>query len=76
MLAAVTGLAYFMANIIKVEGYIGYVLPLPSVIAAMRWGAPTGWRTVLATCFLISGWCPRMLIQQRQQHAFACMPVD
>mmetsp|Transcript_32456 Transcript_32456/g.91973 ORF Transcript_32456/g.91973 Transcript_32456/m.91973 type:complete len:324 (+) Transcript_32456:121-1092(+) len=54
MLAGVTGLAYFMANIIKIEGYIGYALPLPSVIAAMRWGPATAWRTVLSTCFLIS----------------------
>mmetsp|Transcript_5536 Transcript_5536/g.13506 ORF Transcript_5536/g.13506 Transcript_5536/m.13506 type:complete len:294 (+) Transcript_5536:85-966(+) len=53
MLAAMTGLAYFLASVVKLEGYLGYFLPLPVVMAAMRWSPSTGWRTVAATCCLI-----------------------
>eukprot|EP00873_Tetraselmis_striata_P020986 jgi/Tetstr1/441250/TSEL_029501.t1 len=54
MLASMTGLAYFMGSVVKLEGYLGYFLPLPIVVSALRWGPATGWRTVVATCCLIA----------------------
>lgn len=58
MLASMTGLAYFMGSVVKLEGYLGYFLPLPIVVSALRWGPATGWRTVVATCCLIAGMAP------------------
>ncbi len=55
MLAAVSGLAYLVSNILKLENSLGYFLPLPVVLAAMRNGAAAGWRTVTATAFLLVG---------------------
>lgn len=55
MLAAVTGLAYTLATIFRVDVYLGYFLPLPIFIAAMRSGAGACRRTVSATCFLLLG---------------------
>jgi hypothetical protein len=36
MLAAVTGLAYTLSTLMKLEGYLSYCLPLPVVLSAMR----------------------------------------
>lgn len=36
MLAAVAGLAYTISTLLKLEGYLSYVLPLPVVLSAMR----------------------------------------
>lgn len=36
MLAAVAGLAYTVSTLLKLEGYLSYVLPLPVVLSAMR----------------------------------------
>lgn len=36
MLAAVTGLAYTISTLLKLEGYLSYILPLPVVLSAMR----------------------------------------
>jgi hypothetical protein len=36
MLAAITGLAYTISTLLKLEGYLSYVLPLPVVLSAMR----------------------------------------
>lgn len=36
MLAAVTGLAYTLSTLLKLEGYLSYCLPLPVVLSAMR----------------------------------------
>ena len=55
MLAAVSGLAYTLATVFRVDVYLGYFLPMPIFIAAMRSGAGAGRRTVSATCFLLLG---------------------
>lgn len=53
MLAAVTGLAYLLSTLLKLEGSLGYVLPLPVVLAAVRSGPLAGWRTCAASASLI-----------------------
>lgn len=55
MLAAVSGLAYLLSTLLKLDNSIGYFLPLPIVIASMRSGIGAGWNTMLATAFLLSG---------------------
>lgn len=40
MLAAVSGLVYTLSTLLRVEGYVSYLLPLPVIIAALR--RPTG----------------------------------
>jgi hypothetical protein len=57
MLAAVSGLAYLVATILKLENTVGYFLPLPVVLAAMRSGHGVGWKTMGATAFLLVGEC-------------------
>lgn len=57
MLSAVTGLAYLLASIIKVEAYLGYLLPFPVIISAMRSGPAAARKTMTATCFLLLGAC-------------------
>ncbi|EFJ47259.1 hypothetical protein VOLCADRAFT_81593 [Volvox carteri f. nagariensis] len=53
MLAAVSGLAYMLSTILKLENSLGYFLPLPVVLSALRSGGGAGWRTMTATCFLL-----------------------
>jgi hypothetical protein len=53
MLAAVTGLAYLLSTLLKLEGSLGYVIPLPVVLSAMRSGSLSGWRTCMATAALV-----------------------
>ena len=55
MLAAVSGLAYLVSTILKIENTVGYFLPLPIVLASMRSGAAAGWKTMMATAFLLVG---------------------
>ncbi|KAF5828554.1 hypothetical protein DUNSADRAFT_17452 [Dunaliella salina] len=55
MLAAVSGLAYLLSTILKLEASLGYFLPLPVVLAAMRGGPTAGWKTMMATGFLLVG---------------------
>ena len=57
MLAAVSGLAYLVSTILKIENTVGYFLPLPVVLAAMRSGVASGWKTMGASCFLLVGEC-------------------
>ena len=59
MLAAVGGLAYTLSTLLKLQAYLGYLLPLPVVVAAMRGGAAAGRRTMSATAFLLLGAKPR-----------------
>jgi hypothetical protein len=57
MLAAVSGLAYLLATLLKMEQSLGYFLPLPIVIAGMRSGPGAAWNTMLSTaCLLLGGW--------------------
>ncbi|KAK9823972.1 hypothetical protein WJX72_006715 [[Myrmecia] bisecta] len=53
MLAAVSGLAYTLATLMKLEGYLGYFLPMPVIVSAMRSGPSAGRKTMVATCFLL-----------------------
>lgn len=66
MLAAVTGLGYTLATILKLEGYLGYVLPLPLVLAAQRRGAAAGRQTLTASFFLLLGTKPSL------SHSLCC----
>ena len=53
MLAAVSGLAFTLSTLLGLETYIGYLLPMPVIVAAMRSGASGGRKTMTATCFLL-----------------------
>lgn len=55
MLAAVSGLTYLLCALLKFENTLGYFLPLPITVAAMRSGPAAGWKTMTATGFLILG---------------------
>ena len=57
MLAAVSGLAYLISTVLKIENTVGYFLPLPVVLACMRSGVGSGWKTMMATAFLLVGEC-------------------
>jgi hypothetical protein len=52
MLAAVAGLSYTLATLLKLEGYLSYVLPLPVVLAALR-GGPVAAAKALAVAFIL-----------------------
>ncbi len=52
MLAAVAGVAYTIGNLLKLETYMAYILPLPIVLAALRSGPIPAIKT-LATTFLL-----------------------
>ena len=47
----------FNTCLVQIENTIGYFLPLPIVLAAMRSGAGAGWKTMMATGFLLIGEC-------------------
>ncbi len=53
MLAAVSGLAFTLATLLSLESYLGYFLPMPVIVAAMRSGPAAGRKTMTATCFLL-----------------------
>ena len=55
MLAAVGGVVYTVASILKLQSYLGYFQPMPIVVSAMRWGPAAGRKTMTATCFLLLG---------------------
>ena len=55
MLAAVGGVLFTLATVLKLQGYSAYVQPMPIVVAAMRWGPTAGRKTMTATCFLLLG---------------------
>lgn len=55
MLAAVSGLAYLLSTLLRLDTTLGYFLPLPVVLASFRGGPGAGWRTMMATCFLLVG---------------------
>lgn len=57
MLAAVGGVVYTVASILKLQSYLGYFQPMPIVVSAMRWGPAAGRKTMTATCFLLLGNC-------------------
>ena len=55
MFAAVGGLAYTIAEVLKLQGYIGYLLPMPIVLSAMHSGTNTARKTLIATFLLLLG---------------------
>ena len=57
MLAAVSGLAYALASTMHLEGYLGYFLPLPVILSALRSGPAAGRKTMTATFFLVLSEC-------------------
>ena len=62
MLAAVSGLAYTLATLLKLESYLGYFLPMPVIMAAMRSGPASGRKTMTATCLLLL--CKQTLVMK------------
>ncbi len=67
MLAAVGGLCYLMAAVLKLETSIGYFLPMPVVLAAMRGGPMAGVKTMTTTALLIVG-KSKQATKQAQTH--------
>jgi uncharacterized protein YybS (DUF2232 family) len=55
MLAAVSGLAFLLSTLLKLDSSLGYFLPLPVAIAACRSGPRAAWGTMAATAFLLLG---------------------
>ena len=66
MLAAVGGVLYTLATVLKLQGYSAYVQPMPVVVAAMRWGPVAARKTMTATCFLLLGKSEQALMLLRQ----------
>ena len=82
MLAAVTGLAYTIGHLLRVESYLAYVLPLPLVLAALRSGPAAALKTLTTTfLLLLSEWglAGRGVgvgaRRSRNRCASACLPV-
>lgn len=57
MLAAVSALAYTVGNLLRVESYLAYILPLPIVIAALRSGPVAAFKTLLVAVLLLLSEC-------------------
>ena len=55
MLAAVSGLAFLLSTLLKLDSSLGYFLPLPIVLAGCRSGAGAAWNTMISTAFLLLG---------------------
>lgn len=55
MFAAVGGLAFSIAAVLKLQGYMGYLLPMPIVLSAIRSGPAVARKTTVATAFLLFG---------------------
>ncbi|CAM8979908.1 unnamed protein product [Rhodiola kirilowii] len=53
MLAAVSGLTYFLSNSLAIENYFGCFFALPIVVMSMRWGVAAGRKTMVATGMLL-----------------------
>ena len=55
MFAAMGGLAFSVAAVLKLQGYMGYLLPMPIVLSALRSGPAVARKTAVATAFLLFG---------------------
>jgi len=55
MLSAVSGLAFLLSTLLKLDNSLGCFLPLPIAIAACRSGVAAAWHTMMATAFLLLG---------------------
>lgn len=53
MLAAVTGLAYTLSSLLRLEGYVSYFLNLPVILASMRSGISPGIKTAVVAFLLL-----------------------
>ncbi|KAL4425847.1 hypothetical protein ABPG75_009863 [Micractinium tetrahymenae] len=53
MLAAVSALAYTVGNLLRVESYLAYILPLPIVLAALRSGPLAALKTLTVAVLLL-----------------------
>lgn len=53
MLAAVSALAYTVGNLLRVEAYMAYILPLPIVLAALRSGPLAALKTLAVAVLLL-----------------------
>ena len=55
MLAAVSGLSYTLSTLLKLEGYLSYVLPLPIVLSALRSGTKNSIKCLFVAFLLLFG---------------------
>lgn len=55
MMAAVSGLSYTLSTLLKLEGYLSYVLPLPIVLSALRSGSKNSIKCLFVTFLLLFG---------------------
>ena len=55
MLAAVGGLAFATAAILRLSSYVTYFMPLPVVLSARRSGPAAGQMTAVTTALLLLG---------------------
>ena len=62
MFAAVGGLAYSIGAFLKLQGYLGYIMPLPIVLAALHSGPAAARKTTTATAVLLVGEILAMVI--------------
>eukprot|EP00899_Mesostigma_viride_P006313 jgi/Mesvir1/15683/Mv03274-RA.2 len=53
MLAAASGLLFFLSSLIRIESYMGMLFPLPTVIAGARWGPRAALRTMVTSALLL-----------------------
>ena len=72
MLAAVGGVAYTLAVVLKLQSYLGYLQPMPIIVAAMRWGPGAARKTMTATSFLLLG----ALLPLSSACCIPCTPVS
>jgi hypothetical protein len=54
VLAALAGTLYTVSTLLRLEGYLGYALPLPMVLATLRHGGGAGARALGAAALLLS----------------------
>lgn len=55
MMAAVSGLSYTLSTLLKLEGYLSYVLPLPIVLSALRSGSKNSIKCLFVAFLLLFG---------------------
>jgi hypothetical protein len=55
MLAAISGLVFLMSSTLGLDKYCGYILPLPILIAGLRWGSGAAWWSMWISTCLVTG---------------------
>ena len=60
MLAAVGGLFFTIATVLRLSSYMVYLMPLPVVLSAQRNGAFAAQMTAVTTAILLTGGAPML----------------